>query len=65
MKVKHIIVIFLLGVVFMAIGGAFKFMHWPGASVMILISSCLHVGAGIFAIWKVLSMEKFREFLNS
>jgi len=65
MKVKHIIIIFLIGIVFMTFGALFKIMHWPGGSMIITISSTLKVIAGLLAIWKVLTMDKFKEFLNS
>jgi hypothetical protein len=65
MKVKHIIVIFLIGIVFMTVGELFKIMHWQGGSMIITISSTLKFIAGLLAIWKVLTMDKLKEFLNS
>ena len=65
MKVKHIIVIFLIGIVFMTVGAIFKIMHWPGSGIIITISIIFKVLAGLLAIWKVLSMDRFKEFLNS
>lgn len=65
MKVKHIIVIFIIGIIIMTFGSLFKIMHWPGGNQMIMISSGLKVIAGILAVWKVLTMDKFKEFLNS
>ncbi len=65
MKVKHILVIFLLGVVGVIIGAFFKIQHWPGAATILMISVGLEVLSGILAIWKLLTTKKFKDFLNS
>ena len=65
MKVKYIITIFLFGLILMIVGALFKIMHWPGSVMLIVISTALKVIAGLLAIWKLFTLEKFREFLNS
>lgn len=65
MKVKHIIALFLVGVVLMIAGTFIKIMHWPGGAMILLFATIIKVIAGLLAIWKVLSMKKFKDFLNS
>lgn len=65
MKIKHILIVFLFGLILTLIGAQFKIMHWPGASILILSSSIIKIIAVILAIWKVLTVEKFKDFLNS
>ena len=65
MKVKHILVILILGIILLDLGALFKIMHWPGAGEMITVSFVLEIMVGILAIWKVLTSDKFKEFLNS
>ena len=65
MKVKHIITIFLFGLILMIIGALFKILHWPGSVMLIIISTALKVIAGLLAIWKLFTVDKFKEFLNS
>jgi len=64
MKVKHIIVIFLLGVIFVILGSLFKINHWPGAAKILLVGMILEILGLILVIWKVLTTEKFKDFLN-
>ncbi|MCD4694950.1 MAG: hypothetical protein K8S16_01820 [Bacteroidales bacterium] len=65
MKVKHILAIFLLGVIGATIGVFFKIQHWPGAGFILVVSLSLEVLSGILAIWKLLTIKKFKDFLNS
>jgi len=65
MKVKHILVILILGLILMDLGALFKIMHWPGAGEMITASFAIELIFGILAIWKILTLDKFKEFLNS
>ena len=65
MKIKHILILFLIGIIVSLIGMQFKIMHWPGADKLLLSSSVIKAIALILAIWKVLTVEKFRDFLNS
>lgn len=49
----------------MIIGALFKILHWPGSVMLIIISTALKVIAGLLAIWKLFTVGKFKEFLNS
>ncbi|WP_121667408.1 GldL-related protein [Mesonia aquimarina] len=63
-KVKHIIAIFLIGVLFTIAGAFFKIMHWPGGNTIITIAFAVKILAVILGIWKVLTTERFKSFLN-
>lgn len=67
MKVKHIVVIFLIGLILLIVGTTFKILHWPYAGIIITTSLLLKVVAGVSAIWKIVTMnrERLKEFLNS
>lgn len=67
MKVKHIIVIFLIGLILSVVGTTFKTLHWPYAGITITTSLLLKVVAGVSAIWKIVTMnrELLKEFLNN
>jgi len=65
MKVKHIIILFLLAYIFESLGFHFKIMHLMGASILLYISSILKVIAAILGVWKVITMKNYKVFLNS
>lgn len=65
MKVKHIIIILLISIIFSVIGALFKIQHWPYGGELLTIGSGLRVIALILGIWKVLTNRKFKDFLNS
>ena len=64
MKVKHIIVIFILGVIVVILGSLFKINHWPGAGKILLVGMILEILGLILVVWKVLTTNKFKDFLN-
>ena len=65
MKVKHIIVLFLLGMFITIIGALFKIQHWPYGSEILTVGSLTEGLAMLLGIWKLLTTKKFKEFLNS
>ena len=65
MKVKHILIVLLIGLLLTLAGILFKFMHWPGANKLLLVSSFVKMTAIILGIWKILTLEKLKEMLNS
>jgi len=65
MKVKHIIAIFLLGYILELSGVHFKIMHLTGAPQLYTAATLLKTLAAALGIWKLLSMKKFQDFLNS
>jgi hypothetical protein len=64
MKVKHILVLLILGSTGAVLGALFKIQHWPGASVILMVSILLEVLGGILAVWKLLTIKDFTDFLN-
>ena len=64
MKFKHILAMLILGSVGVTIGAIFKIQHWPGASIILLVSMLLELFAGIIAVWKLLTLKDFSDFLN-
>lgn len=64
MKVKHILALFLIAYIAMTIGALLKIMHWPYGNELITFSTVLKVIAALLAIWKVFTMQGFKDFLN-
>ncbi len=65
MKTKYIITIFIIGCIILIIGSMFKIMHWPLAGTLIITATGIQAIAALIAIWKVLTTDKFKDFLNS
>ena len=65
MKVKHILVILIIGSLGVATGALFKIQHWPGAGIILILSLCIQLLAGVLTIWKILTVKKYKDFLNS
>lgn len=65
MKVKHILILFLISYILVGIGGIFKIMHWPLASILIVVSGSVKLIAVALAIWKIGTTDRFNEFLNA
>ena len=64
MKVKHILALFIIAYIVITIGALFKIMHWPYGNELITFATILKVMAGMLAIWKVFTMQGFKDFLN-
>lgn len=64
MKIKHILAFIIFGFIFTIIGTLFKIQHWPYASQILTIGSLIKVIFGILLIRKVLTTDKFQDFLN-
>lgn len=64
-KVKHIIVLYLLGVFAIIIGSLFKIQHWPYGGLILTVGSFIEGIAILIGILKLLTTEKFKDFLNS
>lgn len=64
MKIKHLLIFIIFGFIFTVIGGLFKIQHWPYASEILTIGTLLKVIFGILLIWKILTTDKFKAFLN-
>ncbi len=64
MKIKHIIALFILGLICTILGAMFKVLHWMWAPELLILGTFTKVIAAILAIWKVLTTNKFKDFLN-
>lgn len=64
MKVKHIIALFIVGLLCTILGALFKILHWQLAPELLIAGTVIKVLAGIFAIWKILTTDGFKKFLN-
>jgi hypothetical protein len=64
MKVKHILVVFLVAYVLETAGVHFKIMQLAGAPQLFTAATSLKVTAAILAIWKLISIKDFSNLLN-
>lgn len=64
MKLKHALVIFVLGYCFDFIGSCFKIMHWKYGDELIIIATVLKVCGAIFFLFRAVSHPKIKAFLN-
>ncbi len=64
MKVKHILGLFILGLIFTILGALFKVLHWMLAPELLTLGTFLQVIAGIFGIWKLFTTTDYKKFLN-
>jgi len=64
MKIKHLLSLFIFAFLITLVGGLFKLMHWPGASVLLIIGTFIKVLSGVILIIKLLTNNKFKAFLN-
>ena len=64
MKVKHLIAIYLFAFILMLLGAFFKIMHWQYGSELLTISTTIKTIVALLAIYKVLTTDKFKDFLN-
>ncbi len=64
MKVKHIIALLIIGSIGVTLGALFKIQHWPGGSVIMIVALILETIGGLLAVWKLLTIKDFTDFLN-
>ena len=69
MKVKYILIYYLIGMLFITIGALIKIMHHAifglSGSVFLTIGSIIQSVAILLGIYKLLTSKKFKDFLNS
>lgn len=51
-------VLFILGLIITILGSLFKIMHWPGASITLIIGMLFEMAAGIVLIIALLKNQK-------
>lgn len=64
MKTKHALVLIIIGFILAIIGTLFKIMHWPYGFELYLAGTIFKLVFGIVVIYKILTYEKFQDFLN-
>lgn len=64
MKNKHILTVFILGCILTIIGVLFKIMHWPYASVLLILGMLSEALAGVMLILKIYKDQNPNGFLN-
>ncbi len=52
------LVLFLIGMAITIIGSLFKLMHWPGASIILIIGMLSEAGAVILLIFALIKNSK-------
>ncbi|SCX87824.1 GldL-related protein [Flavobacterium caeni] len=63
---KQILIIFLLGAVLTIFGAIMKIMHWPLASLVIILGMTFEAAAGVFMIYKMSKKQDKKDgFLDS
>jgi len=64
MKNKYILIAFILGFILTVIGALFKIMHWPGASILLILGMLSEALAGVMLIIKIYKDQNPNGFLN-
>jgi len=63
-KIKHVIIIFIIGWLVYSVGFLFKIQSWEGGSLLVAIGTGIKVLSGILGIIKLLTIKEVRSFLN-
>ncbi|CAM1348582.1 gliding motility protein GldL [Tenacibaculum insulae] len=64
MKLKYIISIFVLGIIFITLGALFKVLHLMLAVELLTFGTILQIIAFILFIIKLFTNKKFKDTLN-
>ena len=64
MKLKHALILLIVGYCFDFIGALFKLEHWINADNILIAATVLKVSASIIILYKILTHPKAKEFLN-
>ena len=65
MKIKHAVIILVLGVIAGIAGALFKIEHWAGADALLLSAMALEASGLVLLVVKVLARPGAKQFLNS
>ena len=63
-KIKHVIIIFIIGWIVSGVGTLYKIQSWEGGALMLTIGTGIKVVSGILGIIKLLTIREVRSFLN-
>ncbi len=64
MKVKHAIILLILGFCLDFIGAVVKILHWQGADLMLIVALVIKVTGALVLLVKILTYERLKDFLN-
>ena len=64
MKYWHILIIFIVAMAVVIVGALFKIMHWPGASVLLMLGMGGQFLSLILLAAKIINDRKNNRFLN-
>jgi uncharacterized membrane protein YdcZ (DUF606 family) len=64
MKVKHAIILLVLGFCLDFSGGVMKILHWQGADLVLIAALISKVVGTLILLSKILTYEKLKDFLN-
>ncbi len=65
MKLKHALVLIVLGLSAYVVGALFKIEHWAGADALLIVAAALIVSGLLLATIKLLRHPRTRRLLNS
>ncbi|MBP7167789.1 MAG: hypothetical protein KBB64_09010 [Bacteroidia bacterium] len=65
MKIKHGVILLVLGFVLKGVGFLFKIQHWPGGSDLLLISTIILVAAIIILLYKIIQTYQDKRKIDS
>ena len=63
-KIKHILILFLIGWIMYQIGALFKIMSWEYDSQLLTLGTFVKVLSALIGIIKLVSIKEVRSFLN-
>jgi hypothetical protein len=64
MKIKHILIVYIIGFIFLTLGALLKILHYQYGPELLTIGTSLKILAGFLLIGKLITSDKFKEFLN-
>lgn len=64
MKNWHILIVFIFAMAIVVVGALFKIMHWPGASMMLILGMGGQFLSLILLAAKIINDRKKNQFLN-
>lgn len=65
MKNLQILVLFLIGAVLTVVGALFKMMHWPAASLLLIVGMTFNAVAVVLLVFKLFRKNNSDSFLDS
>lgn len=64
MKVKHALIILVVGFAVSTFGALLKIMHWPGANVLLTVATVLQAVGWLTLLVKLVTYPKIKDFLD-